>query len=77
MHDADAFACIELRSAYVAASRGRGHHWVICCRHPGKSWELWAGSETKEDVERIREGLFERRPQLRNIDWLLVGPGGV
>lgn len=74
MHDADAFECIVLRNAYVANGRGRSQHWVICCRHPGKTWELWAGSETKGDAERIREGVFERRPKLRHIDWLLVGP---
>lgn len=77
MSDQDAFECIQLRQAYVAASRGRAHHWVICLRRPGGPWELWGGSETREDVERIRDGMLERRPGMRDLEWSLVGPGGV
>jgi hypothetical protein len=76
--EADEAECITLRSNYVlAGSRGRSLHWVICCRRPGGKWELWAGSETRQDVERIREGMLERRPKLKEWEWSLVGPGGV
>lgn len=77
MNNADALACIKLRHAYVAAGRGRSQHWVVCCRRPGGPWQLWGGSETREDAERIRAGVLERRPGLRDADWSLVGPGCV
>jgi len=72
----DERACSALRQSYVAKGRGRERHWVICLRRPGGPWEVWGGSETREDVERIREGMLERRPGLRDLEWSLVGPGG-
>lgn len=76
MKDQDALECIRLRHAYIEKGRGREQHWVICCRRPGGPWEAWGGSETKEDAERIRDGMLERRPGLRDLQWSLVGPGG-
>lgn len=77
MESQDALECIRLWQAYVRACIGRDLHWVICCRNPGGAWEAWCGSETKEDAIRIRDGMFERRPNLKNLEWSLVGPGGV
>lgn len=71
-------ACIALRAGYVAnGGRPREHHWVLCGRKPGEPWKLWAGSETKEGAERIRDGMADRMSKPMEREWLLVGPGGV